>query len=631
MIRARSINATLSPYPRSLTVSHVQSHISLRNASFGAKRPATGGKLRIQRKPSTLSLLKRSEKRQEEKKEETEKDEEEFTRTPGMIPRDERTNYLINPKGGNVNIPESLEHTIQRTVNAITKESLQLAAIRLSESLRARTTTKGSITTMRVHNKGASPSSARTMVVAKEAIEPISYTREKALAYAAHRMPGVYGCTYRVFNEVKAFLPDFQPKTMLDFGSGPGTAIWSAREVFSEDCIKKVVAIEPSSGMLDLAESTTVPLTKENKIEIEWKRFLFKGDKGFAKHDLVVASYVMSEMKDNKERRDAVKNLWDSTEPGGVLVIMEPGTPIGFDIIRDIRDFLLTRREINTWPNIILPVRTVLTPQCTHSSSVPTRVERISLSKGIKLGATQNYEDEKFSYLVVKKCYGAKTEEEVDAKHTLNHPEPGMKWSKIVRPPIKKGGHILVDLCTPTGKLNREIVSKSLSNDIFLNARHARWGDHLYLRPKSERMAKRDNDLYLTRLDTLMGQYQERTGRVPTEEKIDKMREKIEEEFWKIREEVMAENEKLKEGTPRKAEIKTIKKMRKMIERETMDEDDEDLQEILSDRDLIALQTKRNLHQRSGDMEAPMMRKKSVKLQTGRNKVPFKKGDVQKK
>ena len=49
-------------------------------------------------------------------------------------------------------------------------------------------------------------------------------------AYAAARMPGCYAAVARVLDELRLRLPDFAPASMLDFGAGPGTAIWAARE-----------------------------------------------------------------------------------------------------------------------------------------------------------------------------------------------------------------------------------------------------------------------------------------------------------------------------------------------------------------------------------------------------------------
>ena len=57
------------------------------------------------------------------------------------------------------------------------------------------------------------------------------YDDIKVAAYASSRMPACYSVLSRVFDELLLHLPSFAPKTMLDFGSGPGTAIWAAREV----------------------------------------------------------------------------------------------------------------------------------------------------------------------------------------------------------------------------------------------------------------------------------------------------------------------------------------------------------------------------------------------------------------
>lgn len=53
----------------------------------------------------------------------------------------------------------------------------------------------------------------------------------QAAAYVAARMPGCFAATYKVLEEVSMRLPGFRPASLLDFGAGPGTAIWAAREV----------------------------------------------------------------------------------------------------------------------------------------------------------------------------------------------------------------------------------------------------------------------------------------------------------------------------------------------------------------------------------------------------------------
>ena len=53
----------------------------------------------------------------------------------------------------------------------------------------------------------------------------------QAAAYMAARMPACYAAVYKVLEELSMRLPAFAPESMLDFGAGPGTAIWAAHEV----------------------------------------------------------------------------------------------------------------------------------------------------------------------------------------------------------------------------------------------------------------------------------------------------------------------------------------------------------------------------------------------------------------
>jgi len=48
--------------------------------------------------------------------------------------------------------------------------------------------------------------------------------------------------------QLKARFPKYSPVSVLDFGSGPGTAIWAVRELWPQ-ATDRIVAIEPSDGM----------------------------------------------------------------------------------------------------------------------------------------------------------------------------------------------------------------------------------------------------------------------------------------------------------------------------------------------------------------------------------------------
>lgn len=56
---------------------------------------------------------------------------------------------------------------------------------------------------------------------------------------------------------------------------------------------------------------------------------------GRQSYDLVVASYVLTEMQSDDERQQAVDMLWRQTKD--VLVLLEPGTPSGSAYVRHAR------------------------------------------------------------------------------------------------------------------------------------------------------------------------------------------------------------------------------------------------------------------------------------------------------
>ena len=51
-----------------------------------------------------------------------------------------------------------------------------------------------------------------------------------ALAYLAVRLPATYAAVRASFAAVVETRPDFAPKTVLDVGAGPGTALWAAAD-----------------------------------------------------------------------------------------------------------------------------------------------------------------------------------------------------------------------------------------------------------------------------------------------------------------------------------------------------------------------------------------------------------------
>ncbi|KAF7347457.1 3-methyl-2-oxobutanoate hydroxymethyltransferase [Mycena venus] len=58
-------------------------------------------------------------------------------------------------------------------------------------------------------------------------------------------------------------------------------------------------------------------------------------------------------------------------------------------------------------------------------------------------------------------------------------------WPRLVFPPLKKSGHIILDGCTPEGKIMRMTVPKSQGKQPFYDARKSNWGDIFPHPPKN--------------------------------------------------------------------------------------------------------------------------------------------------
>jgi len=54
----------------------------------------------------------------------------------------------------------------------------------------------------------------------------LEYGHRESTAYIAAVAPTTYSAIKNVLEEVNHRVPDLQAKTLLDFGTGPGTAIW---------------------------------------------------------------------------------------------------------------------------------------------------------------------------------------------------------------------------------------------------------------------------------------------------------------------------------------------------------------------------------------------------------------------
>ncbi|MGX8008661.1 small ribosomal subunit Rsm22 family protein [Mesorhizobium sp. ORM8.1] len=268
-------------------------------------------------------------------------------------------------------------------------------------------------------------------------------------AYLATRLPATYAAVRASLSSLVEARPDFQPKSLLDIGAGPGTMLWATTDAWPE--LEQAVLVEASAAVRkvgqSLAAGTVIART-------EW----IAGDAtidldGLQPADIVGIAYVLDEVAPASLPK-LIDRLWRLT--ADTLLIVEPGTPAGW------RRVLAARQQlIEAGAHLLAP--------CPHQAPCPLtppdwchfarRVARSRLHRLVK-DADVPWEDEKFIYLAASR-----------------QPAPA-RLARVIAPPKAGSGKVVLKLCQPDGSAGESLFSKR-DGETFKAARRVDWGDTL--------------------------------------------------------------------------------------------------------------------------------------------------------
>ena len=263
-------------------------------------------------------------------------------------------------------------------------------------------------------------------------------------AYLVARMPATFAANAYVLAEFARRITA-PVRSILDLGSGPGTALWAAAEALPQ--LERFSAMERDAALVEIGRRLAA--RDERLARATWVHADLRTQGAFEPHDAVVLSYALNELPDPL---DVVRRAFAAARVA--LVVVEPGTPAAFANVIRARKLL-----IDEGAQIAAP--------CPHHNACPlavrndwchfaVRLERTAEHRRLK-GAELAYEDEKFSYLIA-------------CKTPLPRPE-----ARIVRHPLKHPGHVKLTLCTPSD-LRQPTISRS-QKSLYRSARKAEWGD----------------------------------------------------------------------------------------------------------------------------------------------------------
>ncbi len=266
-------------------------------------------------------------------------------------------------------------------------------------------------------------------------------TPAQAAAYAVARMPATFAACAAVFARLAEVMPAFAPASLLDVGAGTGAASWAAigqwpgitavTMLDHNPALRALARKLADGGPLAAAEILSASLSIEKP-----------------KADLVVASYVLAELPQEKAAAVAV-DLWGSA---GMLALIEPGTPDGFVRIRSSRAALIAAGA-----HVAAP--------CTHNEACPMKgddwchfSQRLPRSRDHMLlkEASVPFEDERYCYVVAAR-------------------EKVSSGARILAPPLQAKPGLTFKLCDEKG-LRMDFVA-TRDKDAYRRVRKRGWGD----------------------------------------------------------------------------------------------------------------------------------------------------------
>ncbi len=277
---------------------------------------------------------------------------------------------------------------------------------------------------------------------------PVARGAEDVAAYAAYRFPATYAAIVAALQALKEQRPGWTPTTVLDLGAGLGAGLWAAASLWPD--LQQMTGVDVVPEMISagqrLAESSRHPAVRS----ANWLQANLQTAPNLQTHDLILIAYVLGEI-DPLRVNDLLNRAWIAAR--SALVIVEPGTPAGYRRVREAREYLAGRGAHSLAPCPHDPPCEVPDEDWMHFA---VRLPRSKLQRSTK-GADMSYEDEKFSYVAL-------------AREAPNH-----TYSRILRHPQIRKGHVYLQLCTPDG-VKTVVVSKR-DGQLYNRARKASWGD----------------------------------------------------------------------------------------------------------------------------------------------------------
>ncbi|KAF8831907.1 hypothetical protein HHX47_DHR1001279 [Lentinula edodes] len=376
-------------------------------------------------------------------------------------------------------------------------------------------------------------------------------------AFASIALPAHYSAIRAVLTHVKHRLrPDWIVSKVIDWGAATGSGLWASAHTFqqgvdvsqdmeglkiSDTSLQTYIAIDKRDGLVTIGKRLLRDLEKDT-LTVIWQRAFHDDNKmarSLGEDTIALSAFNLTSLPTNIARKSLVKEMWESgahtlCPHDGECPLLHPGTTqlaCGFSQRLQRPSFIRLTKHSNVGHEDIGYSYVVI-----QRGARPVRPS----SKSGRIGATGKRElDRKAESQTIMKELRLHDENNVgemppDAPHAVELSNPlrvpldyelqtelrkeAYSWPRLVFPPLKKSGHIILDACTPEGtssirpialnahnfkgKIMRLTVPRSQGKQPYYDARKSSWGDLFPHEPKNPpqeryqpRRAKRDGSI----------------------------------------------------------------------------------------------------------------------------------------
>ncbi|CAF1439922.1 unnamed protein product, partial [Didymodactylos carnosus] len=328
--------------------------------------------------------------------------------------------------------------------------------------------------------------------------EPLRLDEYRSKIYLAGNIAPHYGMLVQIFNEIKERAVNFRPMRMLDYGSGVGSAMWAALNVWGKNAFIELLNVDKSRDMNNLSQLIVQDGRPDKPMQVKgviYRQFAPHGRENT--FDLVVCDHTLFEFENRRERLNIVQSLWYNVKPGGFLVFVERGNMSGYSAINEAREHILYRlatfeepkEEDSTSNNASLenssatdneleqkyhPSPAYIFSPCPHNwvcpkkkLHIPCRIE--SIYQPLQIfdiqKSTRPLKTVRSSYIVIHKAV-----QQADDMYAA--------WPRVIEPVIQRKHHQHVRLCCPNGEFVNIPVSKNkYGSGVHRLSQHSESGD----------------------------------------------------------------------------------------------------------------------------------------------------------